>query len=259
MVVIYMSVSVAFPFTQFEGNYDALDITRMFQSAEPTVRFRAAQYAGISGLMDRKLIGFLVQGLTDTSPDVRARCAQSIAKIGQNASFATIHLAAVGMKDKSPRVRESCALALGHVGDTSLFVIVALGTLLNDDDNLVRLQAGISLGNLGVEAAPSTDLLKRSLRDRNVSVRLSAVLTLERVGKVNGSAVTAITIALNDESSIVREAAVSALGEIGCDSKEVLMALEQVIRIDYDDSVRAEARIVLDKLKKKDSPKTPGE
>ncbi len=119
----------------------------------------------------------LMESLFDVSPEVRARSAGALGKIGNERSI--VNLAELLVSEPVPYVRTRVSQALGMIGHPS--VIHHLISILKDPEWWVRVRAIEALEQLGENSVPS---LLIALEDDDVEVRKRAALALERIGYI---------------------------------------------------------------------------
>jgi HEAT repeat protein len=162
----------------------------------------------------------LVAGLADSDPVSRSDAAFAIAAIGPEAKGAVPALEKI-LADESAEapVRYSVAYALGKIGPEATAAEPLLRKLVDSDDDLLAtvsawaaLQIKPGDKELFAVAVPK---LRRALQDEQELVRLEATIALGEIGDAAASALPMLELlAEDDPSSQVRNAAEAALGRI---------------------------------------------
>lgn len=122
----------------------------------------------------------LIESLGDVSPEVRAKAAGGLGKIGD--ARALERLLEMLLSDPAPFVRTRAAQALGAIGHPK--VIDHLIHVLKDPEWWVRIRAIEALEQIG---RSSTGALLVALEDDDDEVRRRAAMALERMGYVQES------------------------------------------------------------------------
>jgi serine/threonine-protein kinase len=164
----------------------------------------------------------LLGGLTDRSPDVRWKAAESLGSLGEEAASAVPHLVE-GLADRSDVVRWRSAEALGKIGSTK--AVGPLAASLKDRDPLVRTESARALTRIGPRAKEATAALAANLSDTDVYSRRQAAKALVAIGKDSGAALPALVEALKDKDKFVRLESARALGLIGPEARTAVPAL----------------------------------
>lgn len=107
---------------------------------------------------------------------VRRRAAESLGKIGPDASAAIDHLVQAE-RDENPYLRLASALALWRIAGDETGVPVAVEAI-NDHDHFVRSHAATTLGEMGAESDDTLRALVAALSDEDHHVRTDAALAL---------------------------------------------------------------------------------
>lgn len=189
-------------------------------SSDPDVR-----ESSLDALRDlgERAVPFLVEGLRDASPAVRAGCARALGLAGS--ADAVGPLVALLAGEESSGVRLAAAGALGALG--SLESLPALVETLGDTVPAVRAEAALAVGQAvriararGRLSARERALLTgavepliEALRDRDAAVRGNAAISLGVTG--DRRALLPLGLATLDGDPLVRASACHGLGELG--------------------------------------------
>ncbi|HEU5361074.1 MAG TPA: HEAT repeat domain-containing protein, partial [Candidatus Deferrimicrobiaceae bacterium] len=141
-------------------------------------RMWAAEILGCLG--DPRAAIPLIESLGDVSPEVRAKAAGGLGKIGE--ARALERLLEMLLSDPAPFVRTRAAQALGAIGHPK--VIDQLIHVLKDPEWWVRIRAIEALEQIG---RSSQGALLVALEDDDDEVRRRAAMALERMGYVEES------------------------------------------------------------------------
>ena len=151
-------------------------------------------------------IDLLLAGLTDDSPELRASCVSSLARL---APAGASRLIAELLEDADAKVREAALEALQSLSCTDRAGVAGLCAELAQSA-LPRKRRDAALLFCGPADAERLSLLAK---DEDASVRRAAVASLGRVGLPQ--TVGHLAMALSDEDPEVRVAAAQALSETG--------------------------------------------
>jgi len=94
---------------------------------------------------------YLVKGITNSAPRVRAASIVGVRMLGAKAKGANGSIVSA-LRDPDPEVRVQAAVALGRLDAEAREVVPALIVALNDVDSTVQEQAAVALGRYGSEA-----------------------------------------------------------------------------------------------------------
>jgi len=181
--------------------------------------------AALDALCDlrRKAVSYLIAGLNEQAPAVRAGCARALGRAGAAEALhpLTVHL----LSDEAAVVRIESAHALSALGRVA--ALPALAKALRDDTAGVRAEAALSIGQavriararrplsaedralLGVALGPLID----ALRDRHSAVRGNAAISLGVLH--DPRALAPLLLATLDGDPMVRASACHGLGDLG--------------------------------------------
>ncbi|HMH50203.1 MAG TPA: HEAT repeat domain-containing protein [Candidatus Acidoferrum sp.] len=179
--------------------------------------------------------------LRGADPDVRARAAVALGRIGTDAAIQPLREA---LRDAAWLVRASAATAIGSIGDVS--ALSALTEALHDQDWRVRGDAAEGLGKLGIDAV--IPYLVEALGDELYDVGVKAAEALGEVG--SEAAVDAALNALGSPNPTLRHLAAAALSEMG--SHRAVPALVRALE-DQDADVRCSAVFALEAVGDKEA------
>jgi HEAT repeat protein len=112
------------------------------------VRALAILLEGNTSLATHDAVPDLIIALEKGDERLRARAADALGNMGQNASLAVDALKSGLKKDKNMRVRSNCALALGKIGPKARSAIRLLRKAAKNDHADLRLSAQTALENL---------------------------------------------------------------------------------------------------------------
>ena len=152
-------------------------------------------------------INAISKKLDDSVPEIRAKAAEALGKIGDMNVVGILvgHL----QSENDINVKLNIIYALGEIGHES--AIIDLVSFLNDSNPDIRNATVKALGKIGNEQAVSC--LIQSLRDTNATVRATTAKALGEIGLED--AISSLADACSDDDDTVRLNAVEALGKIG--------------------------------------------
>ena len=116
------------------------------------------------------------------------------------------------LDDNHPEIRAKAAESLGRIGSET--AIPGLLKALEDSDGFVRIKAAEALGNIGSETAIAG--LLKALEDSYFEVCGYAAEALGKIG--SETAIAGLLKALKDSNQYVRRIAAAALGKIGSEA-----------------------------------------
>ncbi|HSQ55264.1 MAG TPA: HEAT repeat domain-containing protein [Gemmata sp.] len=119
--------------------------------------------------------------LSDRDPDVQARGAFGLSRLGPEARDAVAELVPL-LKSPVALTRQNAALALAAIGADARDAVPALTEALRDAEWAVRRQAAIALGAIGAAAKPAVPALKRLESDPQKPVREAAKQARVQIG-----------------------------------------------------------------------------
>jgi HEAT repeat protein len=134
----------------------------------------AATEKRVTGLDGQTLVA-LQRQLRASSPDVRARAAQALAKFEHRA----VPALTTALNDEQYQVRSSAAEALVRIGPGP--VVPSMIEALKRPEVPIRANAAVVLGAFGPAAQPAIPALARALRDANPRVRELADEAMTRI------------------------------------------------------------------------------
>jgi HEAT repeat protein len=145
--------------------------------------------------------------LDDDLPQIRAKAAESLGKIGDRIAVETLinHL----LNETDLETQRTIIKSLGQIGQES--VIPHLAPFLADNEPTIRIATATALGQIGTEKVLS--YLLQSLTDQNPKVRTVAAIALGEIG--TEATLAELSQACSDPDDEVRLSAVDALGKIG--------------------------------------------
>ena len=188
-----------------------------------------------------RTVELLIALLHDESPEIRRTAAESLGKIGDQGSVASVLPL---LADDAPAVRAAAAQALGRLGSPSAEeVIGGLTRALEDPVDAVKQAAAIAIGEIepvSKELGPVVNLVHAP----DVRVRRAAVRAL---GQVDASLWgPALVPALGDPDADVRQSVVAAIGASG--GPRGAAEIRKRLAEDVSPAVRAEAAYQVGKL-----------
>ena len=196
------------------------------------LRLTAANALGNVGAAASEVVPALLEGLRDSSTDVRDAVVWALGRIAPR-DTAMARVIAKGLRDPEQRVRQATAWSLGHLGPAVGAVVPELTAVLDTSTEAaaVREVAAWALGIAGPDAQAATPSLMRALTDPEVRVRKVAADSLANIGPASAHAVPALTTALIDAANPtdVRQAAAWALGRIGPPAATTLPSLADLL------------------------------
>jgi HEAT repeat protein len=157
-------------------------------------------------------ISMLMLQLNDPAAGVRARAAEELARLGEEARGAAVPLVrAAG--DRHEEVREWATAALEELGPPAPADLASLAELLASEEADVVYWAATLLGRLQFEAAPAAPALCAALHaQRPHNVRERAAWALGKIGRPAGdAAATALEQAAADSQPRLSRLAQQAL------------------------------------------------
>lgn len=189
--------------------------------ADPAVRSDALEILSAIGPASLPALDDMVAALADSDPACRSDAALAIASIGPDAKAAVPALEKLlGDESAEAGVRYTAAFALGKIGPDAAAAEPLLRKLVTSEDELlatVSVWAALKIRPDDAELfATAVPKLRRALQDEREMVRLEAVVALGEIGQAAGSARPMLELlAEDDPSRDVRSAAEAALDQIG--------------------------------------------
>jgi HEAT repeat protein len=194
----------------------------------------------------RAAIPALATGVTDRRRTVAVRLASLyvLETMEVEARPAARELVQVGT-DENPFLRWGAARALGKMAARPpTGAALALGKLVGDENNDVRLTAFAALQRYGPSAKAAVPALVAALETDDPEAALLAVQTLAAVGVEARPAAAALVKILSAKEAHLRAAAARALGRLGPPQREIAAALRKAMH-DPDPAVREAASVAL--------------
>jgi HEAT repeat protein len=198
---------------------DAVDALRA-ALAEPLVRGDALEILALLGPQALPALDDLVSSLADADPVCRGDAALALAAIGPEAKGAVPALEQVlGDESAEAPVRYTAAYALGKIGGAAASAEPLLRKLADSDDELlatVAVWAALKINPDDKELfSAAVPKLLRALQDEQELVRLEATVALGEIGRPAAAALPILEmLAEDDPSRQVRGAAEAAVGQI---------------------------------------------
>jgi len=198
---------------------DAVDALRG-SLASAAVRSDAMEILAELGPAARPALDQMVAGLADPDPVYQADSAMAIAAIGPEAAAAVPALEKLlGDESAEPQARYTAAYALGRMGAEAVAAEPLLRKLADSGDDLMATVAVWAALKIKPDDATLFDTavpkLRRALQDEQQLVRLEAAVALGEIGERGGSALPLLEmLAEEDPVRMVREAAADAVRKI---------------------------------------------
>jgi HEAT repeat protein len=184
------------------------DLVRTLRSPLPDIRARAARSLGKLGGLARDALPHLTHALNDADAGVREAAAQAVGLMGIEALPHLVRM--IGHPDKY--VRRNAVWALGKLGPFAQSAVADLCSALKDADPRTAAGAAQALGNIGDDAVEAIPLLTEAMRGTNVVLCRMAAKALSQIGR---PALPALLAHLKHRDPFVRGEAALALGWIG--------------------------------------------
>ena len=207
----------------------------------PELRVAAVDAMAYSG--ENKSVRLLNAAMADSDHRVRCAAASGLAKISSPRSESLLIDA---LSDQHPSVRRCAAKTLtGFDGEQTA---AAASKLINDESNPEVIEFLLEIvGKGGTDDALVT--MQRYLDGDDIELRHRAITTLRRLKNPKGAALLAPF--LNDSNTETRRLAVEAVGQLK--HKSVLSMLQELLKCDPEEPVRAAAARSLGELKDQSS------
>jgi HEAT repeat protein len=194
-------------------------LPRMIEALEaPEVRARAAAIIARIGAKAKRAVPALVDALADPDPQTRNEILFALAAIGPDAK-AAVPAVTKALSDADMNVRYAACYALGSIGPAAKSAKAALQRNLASPDEFLSVSSAWALARIDpgcTETAPkSVPLLVKALGEPDAMTRLHAAESLGLLGPLAKDAAPALQKAVQDANADVREAATKALKAIG--------------------------------------------
>ena len=188
-------------------------LVQVFRSTDSHGRWYAAGAFGAVHQQAELCIPLLIEGLTDSAPNVRQACLESLGHFGDAASAHAGKLAdAFEQADASTRVAICNSLAKFRSADT--IAVPVLVRALLDTNESVRVWAATGLGQLASLPEQALPALCKGLEDSSRLVRLMAAQSLGQFRERASNAIPALNRASSDQDASVRDTVTNALRRI---------------------------------------------
>lgn len=184
------------------------DLIRTLRSPLPDIRAKAARSLGKLGWLARDALPQLANALADADGGVREAAAQAVGQMGPDALPQLVKM--LGHPDKY--VRRNAVWALGKLGPMARAAVPDLAAALKDADPRTAAGAAQALGNVGDDAAETIPQLTEAMRGTNVVLCRMAAKALSQIGR---PALPALLAHLKHRDPFVRGEAALALGWMG--------------------------------------------
>lgn len=198
---------------------DAVDALRATLQ-KPTVRQDAMEILAELGPAALPALDEMIAGLADPDPDYRSEAAVAIAAIGPEAEAAVPALEqALAEPAGEPANHYTAAYALGKIGAAALSAEPALRKLAESEDDLMATVAVWAALKISPEDRTLFDAavpkLRRALQQDREIVRLEAAVALGEIGPAAKTALPMLEmLAEEDPSRTVRAASAAAVKKI---------------------------------------------
>jgi HEAT repeat protein len=219
-------------------------LTGLLHDESPGIRRTAAESLGKIGIQASAVS--VLPLLTDPEPAVRAAAAQALGRLDSPSAEAVIVGLTRALEDPDDAVKEAAAIAIGEVEPVSKELAFAVSLVHAPD---VRVRRAAVRAFLQVDASLWGPALVSALSDADAEVRQTAVAAIGTSG--GPAATTELRKRLaNDVSPAVRAEAAYQVGKIG--GSEIRSALEGAVAKDPDSGVRRWAKAELRSLRGSD-------
>lgn len=198
---------------------DAVDALRGLL-ATPAVRNDAMEILAELGPAAKPALAEMVAGLGDADPVYRSDSAMAIAAVGREAASAAPALEKLLADESAPApVRYTAAYGLGRIGPEAAAAAPLLRKLAESEDDLMATVAVWAALKIKPEDATLFEVavpkLRQALQDEQQLVRLEAAVALGEIGPRAGSALPMLELlAEEDPAREVRGAAAEAVQRI---------------------------------------------
>jgi HEAT repeat protein len=199
------------------------DLVRTLRSPLPDIRARAARSLGKLGWLARDALPHLANALNDNDGGVREAAAQAVGQLGPDALPQLVRM--LGHPDKY--VRRNAVWALGKLGPLAAAAVPDLSSALKDADPRTAAGAAQALGNIGADAAEAIPQLTEAMRGTNVVLCRMAAKALSQIGR---PALPALIAHLKHRDPFVRGEAALALGWMGPAAVPAVPTLIEALR-----------------------------
>jgi HEAT repeat protein len=186
----------------------------------------AGSSASASPPKDREVVEHATK-LRDADPEVRAKAASALSKMGARGATAVGDVAA---GDSDEPVRLLALSVLEQLGPDAAGAVPVLTDLLSDPALDVRVTASVVLGKIGPKAEPAVSRLIAAAKDANFGVRMSAVTSLGQIHADAAEVVPVLVEAINDANPEVRQLGIVALEGYGEEAAPAVPALVEVLK-----------------------------
>ena len=186
-------------------------LIRATRDENESLRRKACNALGAMGSRAEIAIPSLVELLAlDESAAVRDTAADSLAAIGPDAVAVLTKL----MNDPDPEVRWRVAQSLGKIGREASSAVELLSKRLQDENHLVRISACEALWKITFEPEPIISTLVGELTNPDRDLRMRAYQLLIGMGPKSRIAIPRLQKLLDDERGYVKSVAAKALAKI---------------------------------------------
>ncbi len=208
--------------------------------ADMATRIAAITSLGRLGPAGAAAVPVLVQIMLEKpsrNGDVSEAARDALRHIGAAAVPTLIEVCRQG----TPSARAAVARALRDMGEPARPAIAALRMLLQDESQIVQVDAAAALGALEGRVDETLPFLVTVVRTGNTEAKAEAMVVLGELGPQAAPAVGAITACLSDQHEALRGTAVHTLAKFGAAARPAIPALEAVARDDPHPELRRAA------------------
>jgi HEAT repeat protein len=236
---------VALTFTKIAEPKDTLLIEPLtaaaFRDSQLVVRVNAARaLAKVDPSKHKVVVGVVVEGLRDSSADVRRSVVETLGELGPEARTALPQLNAA-LQDRNVEVRRAAADSLARLGPDARGSVGALTDALKDPDAEVRVRAAQALWKVDKQSLTALPVLMKALSDPSDTARAWAAYTLGDMGPRALEAVPGLIKNLHAKNDRVRKQSAFALGRIGPEAREAVPVLQTLARTDPRPDIKDQA------------------
>ena len=161
-----------------------------------------------------------------------------------------------GLKDTEPMMRERCAFTLAEMEPVPVSAIPALLRTAADEVPNVRMRAVFALGRFGPVAGIAMPRLIKAVKDKERSVRTEAIRALGNMGPAGESAVSLLLGIAKGEDQLMSGEACKALARLGRDRPDLIRFLRGACK-GKDRSMRSRAAEALGEAGPAGKPAVP--
>lgn len=199
------------------------DLIKSLKSPLPDIRARAARSLGKLGWLAKDALPLLAKATDDADPGVREAAAGSMAPMGPEAVPHLVRL----LTHEDKYVRRNAVWGLGKLGPLARAALPDLCAALRDADARTASGAAQSIGQMGADAADAVPALTEAMRGTNIVICRLAAKALSQIGR---PALTALIVHVKHRDPFVRGEAALALGWMGAIASPAVPSLIEVLK-----------------------------